>query len=720
MNKTQQSFNKYYKDFSFVEKGSLNSRQEHLLKENFISYLQKGNLKEYIHAISEEGLIWWFNMDTPSIIVHLALLDSFVKTDTDIPLRIRFLKDASQYTIPTHKMEKYYQEFIQAGDIEAAAAATGAAVASIWDSGAEFDRYAPWYKRISSLLERDLSPFARASLYGFKAIIETTGKGDLKKAITSSRKLLYWAERARSNSLRTFYATSICYSLIWQGRLSDAELIISDTLPLCDLPDTTFICNIYFRLTQGFFYAVKGDLNKAREILDKIQKIPFFEGLPPPAFYLTYGHLLYVLSCEGTEEEIDTIAKKIRLRAIPEQNYFHHTYIHYSLGIAYLGIGMTRKAFVHSKEALRRSRLSKSPIAQYLTALLYGQVLSNIGREQEALEYLKEWIGRWEDTGFNLLASSGALEVARIFIQRGEVVKARQYYERAVRLMPEGEELVALNRDKDFSVNIKNTIYPPNETLEIITDYKNKPVFIITFGDLQIRIGDCLIYDHAWKGEKTKALLKALIVFGGDKVSYDFLIDTLWPDSTGDAGETNLKVTLSRLRNFVCKKGGQPLQWIFVNQRKVSLARPFCAVDSLVFKETIDRISLTKDDISLLMEVLDLYRDDFLVKDHREIWIIRHREVLREDFIRGAILLSEMCKKEGNIKDSLPYLYKALEKDPLNEEVYATLMQIYIDSGYPSKAIQTYKQAEEMLKKELDISPGPKLQQLARLAGLSI
>lgn len=698
----------------------MHSEKGQLLKEDFLSYLQQGDLERYIHAISEEGLIWWFNMDTPAIVAHLTPLESFIKARADIPSRIRFLKDASQQIIPTDKMEEYYVEFIRTGDLEAAAAAAGAAVASIWDSGTEFDRYAPWYKRISFLLENDLSPLARASLYGFKTIVETTGKGDLEKAITSSRRLLYWAEKARSNSLRTFYATSICYCLIWQGRLSEAELIISDTLPLCDLPETTFICNIYFRITQGFFYAIKGDFNKAREILNKIREIPFFENLPPPAFYLTYGHLLYALSCKGTEEEIDTIAGKIRQRAIPEQNYFHHTYIHYSLGIAYLGIGMTRKALVHSEEALRRGRLSKSPIAEHLPALLYGQVLSDLGRDEEAMEHLKKWIGRWEETGFNLLASSGALEVSRILMQRGEIVKARQYYERAVRLMPEGEELVVLNRDKNFSVNISNTIFPSKKTLDMVTDCENKPVFIITFGDLQIRIGNCLIYDRTWKGERTKALLKALIVFGGYKVSYDLLIDTLWPDSTGDAGETNLKVTLSRLRNFVCKKGGQPLQWILVNQKKVSFARPLCAVDSIVFKETIDKIFKTKDDISLLMNVLDLYKDDFLIRDHREIWIIRHREVLREDFIRGAILLSEMCKKEGNVKESLPYLYRASEKDPLNEEVYATLMQLYLDSGYPSKAIQTYKQAEEILRKELDISPGPKLQQLARLAGLSI
>ncbi len=659
-------------------------------------------------------------MDIPAITTHIAALESLSASRKDLPLRIRFLVDASRQMIPTERMEEYYREFIRSGDLEAASAAAGAAVASIWDSGTEFRRYSPWYARILFLIEKEISPLARASLYGFKSIIEATGLGDLDRAVQSGRNLLSWAEKARSNSLRTFFAASVCYCLIWQGRLSEADLILSDMLPLCDLPDTSLICSIYFRISQGFFYAVKGDFNKARTILDVIREIPLFDNLPPPAFYLTYGHLLYALSCNGTEEEIDRAAEKIRNRAIPEQNYFNHTYIHYSLGIAYLGTGMTGKALVHSEEALRRGILSESPIAEYLPALLYGQVLSELGRDEDAMAHLRKWIITWEETGFSLLASSGAMEVSRILVQRGDIRKARQYYERALGLLPEGEEPVVLNRNREFLERLRHTLYPPDKEVEIISGCENRPVFITTFGDLQLRISDTVIYDRKWRGERTRALLKALIVFGGTKVSYDLLIDLFWPDTPGDVAENNLKVTLSRLRKIGCRQGERPLQWILVKQKKISLARPLCTVDSILFKETLEEAFRKRPDPLLLMSALDLYRDDFLARDYSETWIIRHREILREDFIKATILLAELCMDRGDLDCCIPYLYHAVKRDPLNEEIYAALMNVYIKGGYPSRALQTYRQAESILRDELDISPGARLQDLARKVGLKI
>ncbi len=312
------------------------------------------------------------------------------------------------------------------------------------------------------------------------------------------------------------------------------------------------------------------------------------------------------------------------------------------------------------------------------------------------------------------------MEVSRILVQRGEIRKARQYYERAVRILPEGEEFVILHRSREYLERLQHTLYPSDKHLEIISDSMEKPVFITTFGDLQVRVSGNVIYDRKWKGERTQALLKALIVFGGTKVSYDLLIDLFWPDTPGDIAENNLKVTLSRLRRIGCEGGERPLQWILVKQKKISLARPLCAVDSILFREILEEAFREKTDPDLLMKALDLYRDDFLARDYSETWIIRHREILRDDFIKATILLAELCMDNGDPGCCIPYLSHAVERDPLNEEVYAALMEVHIESGYPSRALQTYRQAESVLRKELDIAPGAQLQNLARKAGLKI
>ncbi|RMG69901.1 MAG: hypothetical protein D6710_07980, partial [Nitrospirae bacterium] len=138
------------------------------LKEKYETYLKENRLDLYIKDLSEEGLNWWFEMDTPSILVHLEPLKN-LPVSIDLPPRIMFLREATKQLIPYEQMEEFYRVFNESGDLEAEAAAIGAAVASIWDSGRQFSRYRKWKKRIEGLLEKEeplLSPLARASLMG--------------------------------------------------------------------------------------------------------------------------------------------------------------------------------------------------------------------------------------------------------------------------------------------------------------------------------------------------------------------------------------------------------------------------------------------------------------------------------------------------------------------------------------------------------------------------
>jgi DNA-binding SARP family transcriptional activator len=377
-------------------------------------------------------------------------------------------------------------------------------------------------------------------------------------------------------------------------------------------------------------------------------------------------------------------------------------------------------ALIYSNESIKRAKLSGSEIMEQISALLLGQVLSDMNKYHEALEHFTRWIEIWKRSGFLILASSGAFEIANIYLRIGKVREARDYFKMAIQIVPEGEEAAHLNRSEEFFKKIKCSLLPStkSESIESVQNPEDMPVCIKTFGDLEIKIGDKIIYDRTWRGGRTKALLKALIVYGGTKVSYDLLIDTLWPETDGDIAENNLKVALSRLRRIGYQKSTSLVQWILVKQKKVSFARPICAVDSIIFKETIERIFNGERNASLLKDTLDLYRDDFLVKDQNEIWIIKHREALREDFINGTILFAQMCKENGNLNEAIFYLYRALEKDSLNEEIYACLMDVYLTLGYPSKAVQIYKRAEEILKRELNITPGSTLRTLAQQAGL--
>jgi DNA-binding SARP family transcriptional activator len=687
------------------------------LKPFYQSLLEQHKMEEYIAALCHEGLAWWFNMEIPHLALHLAPLSS-LPPQVSLPARLLFLSEAVKGSIPIDSMDRFYLSFLDQNDLEAASAVAGAGAASIWDSGSDFTRFDKWYERISYLLDRGdrLSPLSQASLLGFRGMMEISYLGDFSRAWKTFESQLSWADKAGSSSLKVFRASALGYCLVHTGELSKLELVFFDAAPLCHLPETSLICRVYFQIALGLFYLIQGKIAQAKALLQETVTHPFFEMLPPSIWLLGCGNLLLTAAFAGDADEVEAISRKIHGRAIPEQNHFHQAYVHYNMGVAFLVLGKPYKALLYSREAVERSRKSKSPIHERTSALLMGQALSDLGRDREAMEHLSGWLKKWRAAGLNNLVAAGALEISCLLLKSGKLNEARDYFGKATAGLPRGEQLPALYRPPEFLEKLRKSLSPDSAETRRWAGLEDAPVRIQTFGELCVRIGDRTLYDRKWKGGRTKALLKALIVHGGTKISADLLVDTLWPDADGDMASGSLKVAISRLRRIGGEAGKEPLPWIMVQHGHISLARSFCAVDSILFREILAEALKEKNDYHLLTGALDLYREDFLISDRKETWIIRHRELLRDEFIKGAISLSEICLKAGMAEKSLPYLDRAIERDPLHEALYAHLMRTYLAMGYPANALKVFSRAKGALKSELDIEPGPTLTELARLA----
>jgi len=100
------------------------------------------------------------------------------------------------------------------------------------------------------------------------------------------------------------------------------------------------------------------------------------------------------------------------------------------------------------------------------------------------------------------------------------------------------------------------------------------------------------------------------------------------------------------------------------------------------------------------------------------LWIIRHRELLRGELVRGVKALAGLCLTNGNPDLAIPYLESTAEKDPLDEDLWVHLMRAHLGTGNPGRALKAFRNAAEALKRGLDLEPGPALKALAREAGL--
>ena len=689
------------------------------LRGPYTSYLKEGNWESYASALCEDGLVWWFNMEIPSLMAHVAALESLPKREP-LPSRLELLVEAAKGFMSTDNLDHLFQVFLSENDLEAASAAAGAGVASIWDSGTDFERQETWYARIVQLLEKAdrLSPLAKSSLLGFKGFVEITHKGDLARTAETLRSQQRWAEKAGSTSLRVFHAAVLGHCAIFAGDLPRAEVVLFEASPLCGLSETSYICNVYFQITLGLFHIVQGKAAEARRILQEITQHPFFDILPPSIWLFGNSELLLAHSFLGDMEAVAVLSGRIQERTVREQNHFHNGYAHFNRGSACLISGKPYKALIHGHEAMESAKRSSSPIPEQMASFLIGEALSDLCRNDEAMEHLSNWVNRWEKNGFHLFAFAGALEIAGLHLREGRKEEARASYVKALSFLPPGEEAPVVGRPQGFLETLKRSLYPERPGAEAWEDPEDAAIRIETFGELVIRIGGRTIYDGKWPGARTKKLLKALIVCGGTRVSADFLVDTLWPEADGDRAMSNLKVALSRLRRIGCSKGEEPLPWIEVRGRHVSLVNSVCAVDSIRFRRKLAAAMKAEINRDLLLEALDLYKEDFLAHESNESWIIRHREILREEFLKGVICLSNACIEAGTPERAVPYLQKAFDTDPLNGEVSSRLMRCHLEMGSRSKALKVFNKAKDMLKKELGIEPGPSLIALAREAGI--
>jgi two-component SAPR family response regulator len=192
-------------------------------------------------------------------------------------------------------------------------------------------------------------------------------------------------------------------------------------------------------------------------------------------------------------------------------------------------------------------------------------------------------------------------------------------------------------------------------------------------------------------------------------------MDMLWPDIDADNAYRNFKVTLSRLRHI--HRDAEKINWVLLKQKMVSFSPSVCNVDSILFQQNLENaIREDKPRIDDIIRALDLYQDDFLFGDTSYPWIPRHRSDLRETFVNGVLVLAELHLESGTPIEAIAYLNQAQKKDPVNEQIYALLMQAYIKMGYPSNAMQVYKKAKAILNAELGLEPGPTLVFLGREA----
>lgn len=568
---------------------------------------------------------------------------------------------AWQNLCQTNGLQGLCQELVLADDHEAVCAVHIMGIYSVFESGRDFSEFQFWLASAPAVVDRtqDVSAQGRSALLLQCAIAELLGNGNLLQAAFLLKQLSPLAEEADCDALRICHAATSAYLEILHGRLSVAHAIISDAMHLSPQPEVSMIPKVHLQASRWLVNTLMGQSMAASQSLANIEQHPLFKHLPVSLWLLFMGHQLLSLAWAGTQtDELARCAESMRARCIPQNKHYHRSHLHYGLGAAALLGGQPDTALFHAQAASELGRRCRSRAAERSPLLLEIQAMNDLGRYKEALLLLVRRVPDWRQAGAHLLVSSAAIEEASLLLKLGRVAEARNALGRARHVLPPGESLPHNLRSNRFMTELVSRLDARREPIEH-RDTQTCPVQITTFGELRVRINGRTLYDRDWHGNRSKILLKALIVLGGHKIPAERLCDLLWPDTDGDVARNNLKVSLWRLRRLGCRQDETPLPWIAMQHGHVSLVCGLCQVDCIGFEASL-QTALASDMPERIAEVLAPITANFLDADDSATWIVQHREHLRRDYLRAVYTLAEMALKHPSKFNPLPLLETAL------------------------------------------------------------
>ncbi|WP_053956007.1 AfsR/SARP family transcriptional regulator [Inediibacterium massiliense] len=212
---------------------------------------------------------------------------------------------------------------------------------------------------------------------------------------------------------------------------------------------------------------------------------------------------------------------------------------------------------------------------------------------------------------------------------------------------------------------------------------------------------------------KATALLCYLAVNQGKKFSRDKLATYFWDASNMDSARYNLRYNLWSLRKIIKQdKAGQDM---IISRKDTCMINPNANlyIDVIEMNELYEGIKDKKiyDYRNELNKIKNLYKGEFLeefyIKKCMEFndWIFYEREKYQRKYIDILHKLIYIYKKNHEYVKAIDLLEEMIKINPLKEELYVELIQIYIELGDRDAAIHQYDRCCTTLREELNIGP---------------
>ncbi len=505
-----------------------------------------------------------------------------------------------------------------------------------WASFAEVDR---WIVVIQALLEaKPVFDSVEAELHVYSSLLIAIAYREpanpmLPDCVARVAQLLDTdADVAQRVTAGTFLL-GYCY---FAGEYGLAQRAIATIEPLLAHADVTSLNRLWWRARVAHYAYNIADYPGALRALDEavdISRNHGSAGLHSVEPLLAFFNALVALSGRDLAGARECVATLRRL-ANPRRR-FDMWYLQFIESVMALLANDLSESLDLARTSIQSAVAIGMVYLHELSLTLTAHVLAQMGRYDDALQAAAGAKALVEGSVNRNMAAEAIFVEAHVAAQQGNLGKATALVQSAFRtsrdahylfwfrfmptVLPEACSLaLSMGIDCEYVTGVihRYGIAPPRP---YVKDWP-WPLRISTLGPFSVvKAGGPI--DLARTGtRKPMELLKAIIALGIEGVPVAALIDQLWPDAEGDAGQKALGITLHRLRKQLGDERA-----VVLKAGSVAIDQRVCWVDVSAF-ERVAREEVTFEDraraAAAASDLEALYRGSFLSAELSQPWIL--------------------------------------------------------------------------------------------------
>lgn len=236
------------------------------------------------------------------------------------------------------------------------------------------------------------------------------------------------------------------------------------------------------------------------------------------------------------------------------------------------------------------------------------------------------------------------------------------------------------------------------------------------FGKFQTENENGILNKENMRSEMLTRLLAYMISHREKDMTAQELIDVLWPEDQSDNPSGALKNLMYRLRKLMNNTWGESGKYIVTGRGAYQLNPEFVFhVDIEEFEECCRQV-FNSEDPAVQQEngkrAVELYQGMFLSELSSEYWVVSIAAYYHSIYLTMVKRLAALLEKEKKFTDVEEICGKAIQIEPLDEEIHCFLLRAMIADNKQQLAASHYKETVKLLYDSLGVRPSGEMENI--------